>query len=434
MQQNSFRTFIIIWSGQVASMLGSEMTNFAVTIWAWNVTGQATSLSLIIFFSQIPKLIAALFAGVLVDRCDRKLVIILGDIVAGISTIAILLLFLTNHLAIWHLYVTASLNGLFGYCQYIAYSASISIIVPKRHYTRAAAMCDHIGQFGSNIIAPGLAGGLYYVIGLQGILTIDIVSFIIAVGAIWFVHIPQPLPNLESANNQKIWQDMTFGWRYILKNNSFKALLIFLLIFNFVDYAISGIHAPLILARSGNNASVFASVQSAIGLGGVVGTVVLSIWGGFKRRIHGLLLGTICGYGNMMAFGLGNSASTWMLTGFLTAVFWPFIGSSNQAIWLSKVPPNVQGRVFATRYLITQIASPLGLAIAGPLADHVFQPAMMPGGFLATTFSGLFGTTTSSGIALQYTVFSLFGLLVGMSGYTCRKLRDVEIIVPDYDK
>lgn len=127
------------------------MTNFAITIWAWNVTGKATSLSLIIFFTQIPRLIAALFAGILVDRGDRKLLMLLGDAAAGIAIVDILLLFVTNRLEIWHLYITAAISGLFGYFQYLAYSASISAIVPKQHYTRAA-MCDHVGQFGSNII------------------------------------------------------------------------------------------------------------------------------------------------------------------------------------------------------------------------------------------------------------------------------------------
>lgn len=431
-KQSNFRTFLIIWASQLASMLGSEMTNFAVTIWAWNVTGKATSLSLIIFFTQVPRLIAALFAGILVDRGDRKLLMLLGDAAAGISTIAIFLLFTTNRLEIWHLYVTAAIGGLFGYFQHLAYSASISAIVPKQHYTRAAAMCNHVGQFGSNIIAPGLAGALYYVIGLQGILTVDIATFAIAICTIYFVHIPQPAITRD-LSSQKIWQNLAIGWRYIFKNPSFLALLIFLLVFNFIDYAIAGIHAPVILARSNNNAAVFASVQSAIGLGGVVGAVLLSVWGGFKRRIYGMLLGTVLSYGCMVVFGLGNLPATWMLAGFFTAVFWSSISSFEQAIWLSKIPPELQGRVFANRYLIAQLAAPLGLAIAGPLADNVFQPAMLPGGILADTFGGLLGNSYGSGIALQYTLFACCGVLIGLGGFTWSKLRNIELVVPDYE-
>ncbi len=430
-QKNNLRTFIIIWCSQVGSILGSEMTNFAVTIWAWNITGKATSLSLIILFTQVPRLIAALFAGILVDRCDRKLLMILGDAAAGISTIAIFILLTTNRLEIWHLYLTAAFSGLFGYFQHLAYSASISALVAKQHYTRAAAMCNHVGQFGSNIIAPGLAGALYYVVGLQGILTIDIVTFAIALCTIYFVQIPQYTPNRE-LESQKPWQNLSFGWRYLLKNPSLRSLLIFLFIFNFIDYAISGIHASVILSRSHNNTAIFASVQSAIGLGGLVGAVLLSVWGGFKRRIYGMLLGTVLSYGCMVVFGLGNLPITWMLAGFFTAVFWSSISSSEQAIWLAKIPPEIQGRVFANRYLITQLAAPMGLAIAGPLADNVFQPAMLPGGILANIFGGLFGNDYSSGIALQYTLFAFCGVLLGLSGYTWSKLRKIELVIPDF--
>ena len=153
-------TFLIIWIGQLASLLGSEMTNFALTIWAWEVTEQATPLSLILFFTQTPRIIAALFAGVLVDRMNRKKLMILGDLIAGFSTIAILILYLTNNLQIWHLYLSAAVNGLFGYLQALAYSASISLIVPKQHYSRVSAL-ESIQMSGSYVFAPALAGFFY---------------------------------------------------------------------------------------------------------------------------------------------------------------------------------------------------------------------------------------------------------------------------------
>jgi MFS family permease len=431
--QPNFRTFLIIWSTQVLSMLGSEMTDFAITLWAWNITGKATSLSLIIFFTQLPRLITTLFAGIIVDRFNRKLLMILGDAASGLSTIIIFLLFLTNHLEIWHIYASAVILGPFRHLQYFAFSTSISLVVPKQHYTRAVIMSEHIGQFSSNIIAPGLAGALYYVIGLQGILSVDIVTFILALAAICIIHIPQPVSSEIGLKGAKIWQDLTFGCRYIIQSSGLLNLLLFLFIFHSIDSILFGIHSPFLLARSGSNPAVFASIQSAIGLGGLVGALGLSVWGGFKHRIHGLLLGIILHYSIMMVFSLATLPSIWMITGFLASVFWPWVSSSNQVIWLSKVPPNVQGRVFTTRYLFTLIASPLGLAIAGPLADNFFRPAMMPGGILVPIFSRLFGTSSSSGMALQYTLFSFLGVLLGLAGYTWQRLRDVESIVPDYD-
>jgi MFS family permease len=432
-QQTNLRTFIILWATQILSVIGSEMTYFAITIWAWKVTGQATSLSLLLFFNQIPKLVTALFVGIFVDKWNRKRLMIIGDTATGISTIAILLLFLTNQLEIWHIYVAAVVIGPFRHFQYFAFSTSISTLVPKQHLTRAVVMTEHIGEFTSNIIAPGLAGAIYSLIGLPGILTIDIITFLIAVSATWLVHIPQPLVSEVNQTKGKIWQDLTFGYRYIIKNSGLSVLLLFLVIFHFIDAVTMGIHSPLILARSANDSAVFAGVQSAIGLGGLVGALLLSIWGGFKRRIHGLLLGTIFYYGIMMVFSLVNLPSIWMITGFMAAVFWPWITSSNQVIWLSKVPPDVQGRVFSTRYLLTLIASPIGLAIAGPLADNFFQPAMMSEGILTPIFGSLFGTSSGAGLAVQYTLFSLLGAVLGLGGYTWRRLRNVETIVPDYE-
>jgi len=180
-QPNNLRTFTIIWIGQVASILGSRMTNFAVIIWAWQLTGEATPLSLLAFFTEIPILIAATFAGIIIDRWNRNRMMIVGDIMAGLSTIVILLLFLTNNLAIWHLYLTGAVNGLFGYLQELAFSASQALIVPKQHYVRVGAM-GSIKNFGAGVFAPALAGFLYYAIGFSGILVIDLVTFLIAIG------------------------------------------------------------------------------------------------------------------------------------------------------------------------------------------------------------------------------------------------------------
>lgn len=417
----------------MASILGSEMTNFAITIWAWEQTGQATPLSLLFFFTYTPRIIAASFAGLIVDRGNRKQLMIAGDTVAGLSTIAILLLFLSNHLQIWHLYVTTAMNGLFGYLQNLAYSASMTMIVPKQHYTRATAMSSYVTYSGSYIIAPALAGVLYYTIGLTGVLAIDLMTFVMAISTILCVSIPQPTRKSTSIAHQTLWQQFTFGFRYLLKRPSLLAILIFWLSFNLVDTVSLALGPAMILARSSNDATVLATVRSAIGVGGIVGAIALSVWGGSQRRIHGLLLGTALTSLSKMIIGLGRVPLSWMIAGFGAGVFAPAIDSSNQAIWLSKVEPDVQGRVFASRYLIAQITSPLGLAIAGPLADYVFEPAMSSNGRLSSIFGGVFGIGAGAGMALQYTIFCFCGALIGLGGYAFPSLRDVETIVPDHD-
>ena len=430
-QPTNLNTFLLVWSGQLVSILGSEMTGFAMTIWAWELTGKATPLSLIFFFNRLPRVIAATFAGLIVDRYNRKNLMILGDTVSGISTIVVLALLVTENLALWHFYLAIALSSFFGYFQSLSYSSSMSAIVPKQHYARATAM-GSIQVFGANIFAPALASLLYYRVGFAGILVLDLITFCFAIGSLLIVKIPQP--KLNPAENENLWQQLTMGCRYLFEHPGLMAILVFLSSTNLFGSASTALVATSILARSGNDPTVLASVQSAMGIGGLVGAAVLSLWGGFSHRINGLLLGVGLKNLSQMAFGLGRGQLTWTIAASSAAFFAPWRGSFNQAIWLSKVKPDIQGRVFATRYLAAQITSPFGALIAGPLADRFFEPAMMRGGALAEIFGSIFGTGTGAGIAVEYTLFSGCGLSLALIGYALPILRNVEAIVPDYDQ
>ncbi|WP_287324931.1 MFS transporter [Okeania sp. SIO1F9] len=422
--------------GQFVSAIGSEMTNFAIAIWAWELTGKATPLSLIFLFSHLPTLIASSFAGVLVDRWNRKQIMIVGDIIAGFSTIAILLLFLSNNLEIWHIYLTRVINGLFGYLQNLAFSASMSTIVPKKHYARGSAMMSI--KYGiSLVLSPACAGVLYPLIGLTGILTIDITTFIIAVSILWFLHIPQPKTSEVENSRSKNWhwQELIFGFRYIFQRKGLLALMIFLLISNFLAQS-SGpaLLGPMFLARSNTNTVVLGSIQMAFGVGASVGATVLTLWGGPKLRINGLLVSTGLGELTKILLALGRSSSMWIPAAFSAGFFIPLPGSFNQAIWLSKVEPSVQGKVFAARYLATQITVPLGIAVSGVLADYIFEPAMKTDGYLAGIFGGVFGTGAGAGMALQIAIISCFSIIITILGYTFHPLRNVEINLSDHDE
>lgn len=431
-QPNNLRIFTIIWIGQVISILGSRMTNFAVIIWAWQLTREATPLSLLAFFTEIPILFVAIFAGAIVDRWNRKGIMILGDVMAGLSTIVILFLFLTNNLAIWHLYLTGAVNGLFGYLQGLAFSASKALIVPKKHYIRVGAMTS-IKTFGTGIFAPALAGLVYYSIGLSGILIIDLITFLIAISTLSLVTIPQPkISNTSFGEPNQRWQQLTLGFRYLWKRPSLMALQIFSLSYIFFDAA-SGIFAPMILARTGNNTAILGSVQGAVGLGGLVGAILLGMWGGPKRPIKGVLMGRALVFGAEIILGLTRIPAILVAANFTAGLFKPSANSCESSIWLSKVEPTVQGRVFATSSFLDGITYPLGLLIAGPLADYFFEPAMMPDGFLAPFLGVIFGTDRGSGMALQFSLFSFIVVLICLGSYLFSPLRDIENILPDHD-
>ncbi|ACK67003.1 major facilitator superfamily MFS_1 [Rippkaea orientalis PCC 8801] len=426
-------TFLIIWTGQLASLIGSEMTNFAVTIWAWEITEQATPLSLILFFSQIPRLIASLLGGSVIDRCNRKVLLMLGDGVAGLSTIAILILFLTDHLAIWHLYLTGAINGFFSHFQTLTLSASLSLIVPKKHYTRVSAM-NGVQEGVAYIIAPMSAGLLYSQIGLSGVLGLDLVTFIVAIASIFFVHIPQPQPKPDNQGIKKqFYQDITFGFHYLHERPTLLIILGFFIVYLLILNSNTAILSPMILARSGGDETVLGVIQMAFGVGGLFGATVISIWGGTKRQIHEFLGGMALQLGFLMLLGLIKYPLLWIAIAWFGGFFSLFPSSAYQAIWLSKVDPAVQGRVFATRSLIIQIALPFAIATSGPLADHIFAPAMKQGAPLANLLGGIFGTGIGAGMALQCSLLSAIGVLISLFAYRVHRLQHLDTYLPDYD-
>lgn len=425
----SMRNFLIVWLGQLLSTIGSNMTSFAIEIWAWEITGQATTITLVGFFSLLPSIIITPISGVIVDRFNRKFLMMVGDTVAVISTMIILSLHLTNNLQIWHFYLTGAIVGTFNQFQSLAYSASVSLMIPQQHYTRASSL-GFISSYGSRIIAPALAGYLYTIIGFTGIWLIDIGTFAIAISSLLLVTIPQPPPT-KNENIVNIWQELGFGWNYMATHKSLLALLLVSLLFWLPHDIGDSLYAPMILSLTDNDTVVLGSLAAAAGFGGVTGAIVVTTWGGFKRKIKGVLLGMIGAGISKIFFGLGRIPAIWIPAQFCSSVNFPLNGSSDNAIWLAKIPANVQGRVFAAQSLVLQIASALGFLVAGPLADRVFTPALQSGGVLVGVLGGSFGTGTGAGISLLYVICAVWMLLVGVVGFFIPILRNIEDIIPD---
>jgi MFS family permease len=426
--------FVFIWIGQAVSMLGSGMTQFALTIWAYQETGEATALALVGFFSFAPAVIVSPLAGALVDRWNRKLVMMLSDLAAGFSTIAVFILYSTGQLEIWHLCVTGAFASIFGAFQFPAFSAAMSLMVPKEQYTRANGLIS-LAEFATIIAAPVLASLLLTLIGINGVMLIDIVTFTVAVLAVAVVFVPQPQQSASGREAQgNLWSESIYGFQYIWKRKSLLGIQLTFTISNFFFSIGMILMAPMILARTGNNELALGTVQSFLGVGGVVGALLLSTWGGPHRRIHGVLGGFILSslFGQVL-MGVGQNVLIWSAAAFLAMFVMPFINASNQSIWQSKVAPDVQGRVFATRRLIAQIAGPVGMLIAGPLADQVFEPAMSEGGPLALLFGPLVGVGPGAGMGLIMVLVGLLGTTAGIVGYVVPTIRNAESIMPDHD-
>ena len=220
---------------------------------------------------------------------------------------------------------------------------------------------------------------------MGGILSIDVITFLVAIGALLVVVIPQPEATDEGLESKgSIWKEAAFGFRYIFKRPSLLGLQTVFMIGNFFAAMGYTLFAPMILARTDSNALIFGSVQTAGAVGGVIGGLLMSAWGGTKKKVHGVLTGwALSGLFGFSLMGLGQAFPVWAVSSFIGAVTIPLINSSNQAIWQIKVAADLQGRVFATRRLIAWLVNPLATLLVGPLADIVFEPAMSEPSFLS---------------------------------------------------
>jgi predicted MFS family arabinose efflux permease len=430
---SGMRGFTVIWLGQFTSLLGSSMTSFALTIWAWQVTGTATALALVELAFLLPGILVSPLAGALVDRWNRKLMMMLSDLAAGVGTVVIFLLYTSGSLKIWHLYIIFVFVGIFQSFQFPAYSAAVTTMVEKEQYGRTSGMLG-LARSASGIFAPIAAGILLGVIGTRGILVFDIVSCLVAVGTLLIVYIPQPIVSAVEKVKSSLLEDSLFGFKYIFARRGLLGLQLVFFLINFTGSLCFPLLTPMVLTQSGNNTVILGTVNSAFGVGGVVGGVLLSAWGGPKKRVHGVLAGMIgsCLLGYTV-LGLGNSVYVWVAGAFIMMLFNPFINGSNQAIWQSKVPPEMQGRVFSARAFIALISQPVAMAITGPLADNFLLPGMMDGGALTPVFGWLIGVGPGKGISLLFFVMGLIGATMGALGYLFRDVRDVESTLPDFD-
>lgn len=426
--------FILIWVGQFVSMTGSYMTSFALGIWAWERTGSAQALTLVGVFTYAPLIIMTPLAGMLVDRWNRKWVMMLSDLGAVLSSLVVFILYSSGDLEIWHIYATTAFASAFQAFQWPAYSASVTLMLDKKYYSRASGFISMV-ESASNIIGPALAGALIGTMGIQGILLIDLITFFIAIITLLIVVVPQPKIKKECLSFRLFWQDLTFGFHYIFQRPGLLGLQLIFFGANFMTVIGWAVVNPMVLARTGGDAQILGFVQSFAAAGGLVGAVFLMIWGGPKNLVRGILIGWILnGILGRFLMGVTQAPWLWMISVFLLAFFMPTINGSNQAIWQRKVPPEQQGRVFAVRRFIAQITIPISMGLSGWLADYAFEPGFATEqAWGSRIFGSLVGTGPGAGFSLMIAMSGVLVALVGFVGLFLPHIQSVETDLPDYE-
>jgi DHA3 family macrolide efflux protein-like MFS transporter len=422
-----FLTFALIWFGQLISLTGSGLTSFALGVWVYQTTDSATSYALVILCTMAPNILLSPVAGALVDRWDRRWAMLLSDTGAGLSTLTIVLLLNFNKGgALWPILLATAASSAFSAFQWPAYAASTSLLVSKEQLGRANGMVQFAQAVGY-IASPALAGYLVTRIQVQGVIAIDFITFAFAVFTLLLVRIPKP-EALEERGKSLI-HDMVFGLRYLTKRSGLMGLLILFAVSNFLLGLIMALFTPMVLSFT--SADVLGVMTSIGTLGMLFGGGLMMVWGGPKRRIYGVL-------GSMLLEGLallisGTHPSVPLVTGAAFGFFFLFSidGASNDAIWQSKVAPDVQGRVFGMRSTIAMFSMIPAYALAGPLADGVFEPLLAATGLLATSVGKIIGVGQGRGIGLMFIIAGMLTTLAAVGAYMHPRIRRVEDELPD---
>jgi len=386
--------FFTIWFGQAFSILGSQVVQFALIWWLTVKTGSATVLTFSSIAGIVPQVLLAPLAGVLVDRWNRRITMMVADGVGAAAAGVLAGLFALGWVQVWHVFVILFIRSCAGAFHWPAMQASTSLMIPKQHLSRIQGLNQML--YGALGIAAAPMGALVMdLIPLYSVVAIDVVTAAFAIAPLFFVSIPQPVRQLSvvQANGEKpsLWADMAAGWRYITE---WKAMMLMLGMATLINLLVNPAFAllPLLVKKNlHGEAPQLAILESAMGFGVMLGGLTLGVWGGFRRRILTTFVGLIGMGAGILLVGF-TPASLFAMAAvgmFLAGFMNPITNGPINAVLQSVVAPEMQGRVFTLVGSIAALMSPLGLMIAGPLSDVVGVRVWFIVGGIATVVMGV---------------------------------------------
>lgn len=416
------RHFVLVWIGQMLSGIGSRLSSFALGLWVLRTTGSTTQFAITFIVTALPAIFAAPLAGALVDRWDRRTILMTCDVLSALLMGSLAVLLTTGHLAVWNVYLVAAITSLLDSFRTPAFLASVPLLVKSEHLPRANGLV-HSGEAAASIVGPLLAGFLVTSIDFQGVLLIDASTFVVGILTLTFAIIPRA-PVSEHRSEQGPWREALVGWRYVQDRPGLFGLLKIYGFNHFVFAVASVLIAPLLLSFS---TPELVGMQYAIsGCGLLLGGLAMTLTGGPKKRINGVLVFSMVGGVCLAAHGLYPAFALVAVSGFVLFTMLPAIDASNNSLWQSKVPPHLQGRCFAIQELVLNIAMAAGYCLSGPLSDYVFGPAMREGGWLAGSVGAVIGVGEGRGIGLMFVLLGGAMSLVALRAYGVPAIRRID--------
>lgn len=437
----SFRVFLTLWLGQSVSQLGSQLTGFVLGVWVYQQTGSATDFALVTFCIVVPQMVVLPFAGALIDRWNRRRVMLLSDTGAGLCTILLFLLVADGRLSPGLIYVLTALSSCFTAFQSPAFYAATAQLVEKKHLVRANGLIE-LGVAGAMMIAPVAAGAMLDQIGIVGVIGIDLISFFFAAGTLLWIRIPD-LPARSAKDRAHgdedesskpglwagLWSDTAFGWTYVRQRQGLMGLLALFAALNLILGMVQVSFTPLVLSFA--TAKELGWVLAVAVAGMVAGSSAVVAWGGPERKMRAVFMLLVV-QGAILFLG-GVRPNLWLIctAAFVYMACQPIIMASSQAIWQTKVEASLHGRVFAIRRWVANGALPVAYLTAGLSVDHLFEPALAPDGALAGSLGLWMGTGPGRGIGLLLILLGVASFGVLALGLGFEPLRRLETLLPD---
>lgn len=410
------RNFVLLWFGQSISSLGSSMTSFAITIWAFERTGSALTLSISGMLIMAPKMVLGVLVGPFIDRMNKKAIMLISDIGAGLCTLTLFLLFRADSLEIWHIYSLNFVSSILGSFHYPANDVAVSMIVPKKYYIKASGM-QSFSSGTIQILSPIFASFLLGFTDMSVVIIFDFVTLVFACSTLAFLV---KIPFVRKTKGQKFsimhhLFELRSGFSIIWDSTLLKKLLLFMAFINLLaGLTYFNILSPMILARSSYNAKVLGFVNGAIGLGGIIGGFLIIFMPTMKSKVKTMFLyaGLSFFFGDIL-FAFGNSMWIWGIAGFLSSVFIPPLIANESYFWRAIIPIEMQGRAFSFKYAMKSGMIPVGMLIGGILADCVFEPFMANE---SNPLSFIFNSGKGMGMALMFLITGILGTTLSMMG------------------
>ena len=422
------RTFYTLIITQIISLIGSRMTGIALGIQIYNDTGETGPLLIAAFFGELPGMLGNSVSGWVADRLDRRQVIMLSDAGQALATGFLLVAFLMGSFQLWHLYLMMFVQGVFSTMQGAASQAAVTMLVPETMRDRANGIRG-VGFPLAGIVAPVLAGLLFGIVGVVGVMAVDLITFFIAIIVISRIHIPQPVQSAESEAAAGVWwRELSGGWRFLWQRRVLLGMIVYV---SFIYFLINGpleLVTPYIIALTGSE-ELLGVLLGALNLGAFAGATFIAVWGGIRQRVRLIMLGFLLHGVLLIVYGVVREP--WQLGLAAVALMFPLpmIGALMATILQNKTPPDMQGRVFGINDQLGMLLTPFSFLITAWVVDNVLEPAV--GQPEWAIVAPLVGNVPGAGMGLVMVVIGVVIIVTTLLVYPA--VRHLEHDLPNYE-